>query len=206
VAAIFRFDSVPAMSKPLPDDLPIVEFASVEEFDAWLERNHADAPGVWARMAKVKSGIPSMRWEEAVPIALRWGWIDGQRRGQDETYFLQRWTPRRKRSVWSKVNVAHCERLIAEGRMTSAGMAQVEAAKADGRWEAAYESGTDMQTPPELQVLLDADPKAAAAFDKLNQQNRYAMCWRVHTAKQAETKQRRAQQFVEMLRRGETLY
>lgn len=190
----------------LPDDLPVLPFVDAEAFDTWLATHHADTAGVWMQLARVKSGIASIRWEEAVPVALRWGWIDGQRRSLDDTWFLQRWTPRRPRSVWSRINVEHAERLIAEGRMMPAGMAQVEAARADGRWDAAYASVSSGEVPPELQAALDASPAAAAAFATLDSRNRYALCWRVATAKRAETKLRRAQQFVAMLERGERLH
>jgi uncharacterized protein YdeI (YjbR/CyaY-like superfamily) len=190
----------------MPDDLPQLRFTDADAFDDWLREHHETAAGVWVQMAKQASGIESVTWKEAVPVALSWGWIDGQRRSLDEQYFLQRFTPRRARSIWSKVNVAHAERLIAEGRMHPAGLAQVEAAKADGRWGDAYDSGASMQVPPELQAALDASPRAAAAFAELDRANWYSMCWRVHTAKRADTRERRAAQFVELLERGERLH
>ncbi len=190
----------------VPDDLPIKRFTDADAFERWLRDNHDIAPGVWIQMAKKASGIASIGWDDAVPVALCWGWIDGQRRGMDEQFFLQRFTPRRKRSVWSKINVAHVERLIAEGRMQPAGLAQVEAAKADGRWDAAYHSVASNHVPPELQAALDANPAAAAEFAKLNSANRYAMSWRVQNAKRADTKQRRVEQFIGMLERGERLH
>ncbi len=186
------------------DDLPVLEFVDADAFEAWLAKHHADTPGLWMKVARVSSGIPSITWEQAVPVALCWGWIDGQRRSMDEQWFLQRFTPRRKRSVWSKINVAHVERLIAEGRMQPAGLAQVEAAKADGRWDAAY-SVSSGEVPPELQAALDANPKAAAAFAELNKANRFAMTFRVQSAKRADTKQRRVEQFIGLLERGERL-
>lgn len=193
------------MAADLADDLPVLPFADADAWDAWLQEHHADAPGVWIRMAKKSSGIASVDWDQAVPVALRWGWIDGQRRGLDDTHFLQRFTPRRARSVWSAKNVAHVERLIAEGRMTPAGTAQVDAAKADGRWANAYEGGANMGVPPELQAALDASPTAAAAFAELKRADRYSMCWRVQHARRADTKERRAAQFVELLERGGSL-
>lgn len=189
----------------VPDDLPIETFVDADAFEAWLREHHDRAPGLWIKMARKATGIPSVTWDDIVPVALCWGWIDGQRRGLDEQYFLQRITPRRQRSVWSKVNVAHCERLMAEGRMQPAGLAQVEAAKADGRWDAAYSSVGERSVPPELQAALDASPKAAAAFSELNSSNRYSMCWQVETAKRADTKARRAAKFVGILERGERL-
>jgi uncharacterized protein YdeI (YjbR/CyaY-like superfamily) len=188
----------------VPDDLPVETFEDAYAFDAWLRRNHETA-GVWIKMARKSSGITSIDWGAAVPVALCWGWIDGQRRSLDETWFLQRFTPRRPRSSWSKINVGHVERLIAEGRMQPPGLAQVEAARSDGRWDAAYSSGGSRTVPPELQAALDASPAAAAEFAKLDSSNRFAMCYRVETAKRAETKARRVAQFVELLERGERL-
>jgi uncharacterized protein YdeI (YjbR/CyaY-like superfamily) len=188
------------------DDLQQLPFADADALDAWLDEHHDSSPGIWMQLARQAAGIPSVTWEQAVPVLLRWGWIDGQRRRLDDAYFLVRCTPRRARSVWSQVNVEHAERLIAEGRMQPAGLAQVDAAKADGRWSAAYGSGSSMQVPPELQAALDASPRAAAEFAQLDRRNWYAMCWRVHTAKRAGTRQRRAAEFVELLERGERLH
>ncbi|MCW2920681.1 MAG: hypothetical protein JWL76_555 [Thermoleophilia bacterium] len=188
----------------VPDDLPIETFEDAAAFERWLRAHHDTAAGVWIQMAKKSSGIASIDWAAAVPVALCWGWIDGQRRSMDETWFLQRFTPRRPRSVWSKINVEHVERLIAEGRMQPAGLAQVEAAKADGRWDAAY-SISGNEVPPELQAALDANPAAAAAFAELNKANRFAMCFRVQSAKRADTKARRVAQFLDLLERGERL-
>jgi uncharacterized protein YdeI (YjbR/CyaY-like superfamily) len=189
----------------LPDDLPIETFEDADAFDAWLRANHDSAAGVWIQMAKKSSGIASIGWGDAVPVALCWGWIDGQRRSMDEQYFLQRFTPRRARSGRSKINVGHVERLTAEGKMQPDGLAQVEAAKADGRWDAAYSSVGSGDVAPELQAALDANPTAAAAFRELNSANRFAMSYRVQTAKRADTKARRVEQFIGMLERGERL-
>lgn len=186
----------------VPDDLPIETFEDAEAFERWLRAHHDTAAGVWIQMATKSSGIASIDWASAVPVALCWGWIDGQRRSMDGTYFLQRFTPRRPRSVWSKINVEHVERLIAEGRMQPAGLAQVEAAKADGRWDAAY-SISGSEVPPELQAALDASPVAATAFAELNKATRFSLCFRVQTAKRADTKARRVAQFIDKLERGE---
>lgn len=190
----------------LPDDLPILEFADADAFDAWLASHHDSAEGIWMRIARQAAVEVTVNWKEAVPVALRWGWIDGQRRSLDATHFLQRWTPRRARSVWSRINVEHAERLIAEGRMTPAGMAQVEAARADGRWDAAYSTSAASAVPPELQAYLDAEPALAEAFAALDSRNRTAFCFRVSTAKRPETRARRAAQFAQMLRTGERIY
>lgn len=188
------------------DDLPILEFADAEAFDAWLEAHHAAAAGIWMRIARAAADEVTVTWKEAVPVALRWGWIDGQRRSLDATHFLQRWTPRRARSVWSRINVEHAERLIAEGRMSPAGLAQVEAARADGRWDAAYSTNAAGAVPPELQAHLDAEPALAEAFAALDSRNRAAFCFRVSTAKKSETRARRAAQFADMLRADERIY
>jgi uncharacterized protein YdeI (YjbR/CyaY-like superfamily) len=161
---------------------------------------------VWVKIAKKGTGIDSVRYPEVLESALAFGWIDGLRRALDEQYFLQRFTPRRPRSKWSKVNRTTAERLIAEGRMRPAGMAEVERAKADGRWDAAYESQGNMTVPPDLQRELDARPRAKAFFERLNGQNRYAILYRLHDAKRPETRARRLEKFVAMLEAGETLY
>lgn len=151
------------------------------------------------------SGIPSITWKTAVPVALCHGWIDGQSRRVDDTWFLQKFTPRRPRSIWSKVNVAHVERLTAEGAMRPWGLAEVARARADGRWEAAYQASASREVPAELQAALDANPTAAATFAKLKSQERYLMVQRIATAKKVETRKRNAAKFVEVLERGERL-
>ncbi len=190
----------------VPDDLPVLPFASAAAFEAWLEAEHGSAPGVWIKMAKKTSGIPSVTWAEAVPVALCFGWIDGQRRGLDATWFLQRFTPRKPRSRWSKINTEHVARLTAAGRMRPAGLAQVEAARADGRWDDAYDGQRTAAPPPDLQAALDANPQAAAFFATLRGANRYAVVYRVQDAKRPETRARRIERFVAMLARGETLH
>jgi uncharacterized protein YdeI (YjbR/CyaY-like superfamily) len=191
---------------PGGDDLPVRAFASQADFEAWLEAEHESAPGVWIRIAKKASGIPTVSPAEAIESCLCFGWIDGKRISSDEATFLQRYTPRRSRSKWSKINRDTALRLLEEGRMRPRGLAEVERAKADGRWDAAYDSPRTMAVPEDLQAALDADPKAAEAFAGLSGTNRYAILFRVHDAKRAETRERRIRQFVEMLARGETLY
>ena len=191
---------------PADDGLPILPFASAAAWEGWLEEHHADADGVWIRMAKKGSGVESVRYPEVLEVALCFGWIDGRREAHDERFFLQRYTPRRARSRWSKINRETAERLTAEGRMRPAGVAEVERAKADGRWEAAYESASRMTVPEDLQRELDARPAAKAFFEGLSSQNRYAILYRLQDAKRPETRARRLDTFVAMLEAGETIH
>lgn len=191
---------------PLPDDLPLVPFPTAADWDRWLDANAESADGVWIKVAKKGSGIATIVWAEAVEVALAHGWIDGQARSIDDTWYAQRFTPRRARSRWSKINRATAERLIAEGTMRPAGLRAVEAARADGRWEAAYDSPSTATVPDDLQAALDADPAAAAFFATLDGRNRYAILHRIAEAKRPETRTRRVAQFVEMCARGETIH
>jgi uncharacterized protein YdeI (YjbR/CyaY-like superfamily) len=188
------------------DELPILPFASAALWEAWLEGEHARAPGVWLQIAKRDTGIATVTYAEALDVALCFGWIDGQKRAFDATWFLQRFTPRKARSRWSKINTEHVARLTAAGRMRPAGLAQVEAARADGRWAAAYEGQRTATVPDDLQAALDADPRAAAFFATLRGANRYAVLYRVQDAKRPDTRARRIERFVAMLARGETLH
>ena len=181
-------------------------FASKDDFEAWMDANHATADGVWIKVAKKGTGIPSVHPPEALDVALCFGWIDGQRKSIDETHYLQKYTPRRERSKWSKINVEKVAALVESGAMRPAGVAEVERAKADGRWDAAYDSPSRIQVPPDLQAELDKRPDAAAFFATLNSTNRYAILYRLHDAKKPETRARRLAQFVELLERGETLH
>jgi uncharacterized protein YdeI (YjbR/CyaY-like superfamily) len=185
-----------------PADLLVVDAAA---WRAYLEGTDAD--GVWLVLAKKGTTEPTkLSYGEALEEALCFGWIDGQVRRRDEVTYRQRFTPRRARSVWSKRNVAHSERLIAEGRMAPAGLAAIERAKADGRWEAAYAGPATIEVPPELAAALAGEPKANAMFETLTSQNRYAILHRLALAKRPETQTRRIEQFVAMLARGETIY
>jgi uncharacterized protein YdeI (YjbR/CyaY-like superfamily) len=184
------------------DGFPTLAFASAADWEEWLQRNH-ESDGVWIKMARKGSGIASVHYPEVLETALCFGWIDGIRKSLDEEYFLQKFTPRRARSRWSRINRDTAERLIAEGRMRPAGHAEVERAKADGRWAAAYESQRNMELPEDLRRELDARPAAKAFFEGLNSQNRYAILYRLHDAKRAETRARRLTQFVAMLEAGE---
>ena len=187
-------------------DDPRLRFASAAEWEEWLEDNHAATDDVWIEIAKKDAGIESVRYPEVLESALCFGWIDGRREALDERFFLQRFTPRRARSRWSQINRETAERLIEEGRMRPAGLAEVERAKADGRWEAAYESQSRSTVPDDLQRELDARPKAKAAFAELNSQNRYAILFRLRDAKRPETRERRLAKFVAMLEAGEKIY
>jgi uncharacterized protein YdeI (YjbR/CyaY-like superfamily) len=190
----------------MTDDLPELAFASQADFEAWLEEHHATAPGVWIRVAKVRSGIPSITAAEAVESCLCFGWIDGQRGKGDETTYRQRYTPRRARSRWSKINRERAERLVQEGRMRPAGLAEVRRARQDGRWDAAYDSSSTIQVPEDLQRALDAEPRAKAEFALLDSVNRFAILYRVHDAKRPATRARRIETFVAMLARGERIH
>jgi uncharacterized protein YdeI (YjbR/CyaY-like superfamily) len=189
-----------------PRDLPILTFASREDWVAWLEANHASQGGVWVKFAKKGSGVDTVTYAEAVEVALCYGWIDGQVRGLDASYYLQRFTPRRPRSSWSKVNVEKALALIERGEMKPAGLAEIERAKADGRWERAYDPPSKIAVPDDLRAALDENPKAAELFAKLDSTNRYAILYGIQNAKRLETRARRIAKFVDMLARGETPY
>jgi uncharacterized protein YdeI (YjbR/CyaY-like superfamily) len=193
-------------NRVVAEDFQTAFFASPAEYEAWLEANHDRSDGIWVKIAKKGSGIDSVSHAEALELALCFGWIDGQRRGLDETHFLQKFTPRRKRSRWSKINRGKAEALIATGSMRPAGLAQVEAAKSDGRWEAAYEGQAGAKVPADLQAALDASPAAAEFFAGLSSQNRYAILYRLQDAKRPETRARRLAKFVAMLEREEKLH
>jgi len=187
----------------LPTDLPVLPFADQSALEAWLEAEHATAAGLYVKIAKKGSGVPSVNWEQMVEVLLCFGWIDGRANRVDDRFYVQRITPRRPRSVWSQKNVATVERLIAEGRMRPAGLAAVEAAKADGRWERAYAGPATVTMPDDLAAALDAEPAARAAYDALDGQNRYAVLWRVHTAGTPATRAKRIAAAVQMLAAGD---
>ncbi|MDX8055969.1 YdeI/OmpD-associated family protein [Lentzea sp. BCCO 10_0798] len=184
----------------------MIVFEGPAEFDAWLHENGANETELWLKYAKKGSGIKTITYGEALDVALCHGWIDGLTRSIDETYYSQRWTPRTARSKWSKRNCAKVEELIAAGKMLPAGLAEIEKAKADGRWDAAYAGPATIEVPDDLTEALKANPKAAEFFKTLNSQNRYAVLLRIHDAKRPETRQRRIAQFVEMLADGRKLY
>jgi uncharacterized protein YdeI (YjbR/CyaY-like superfamily) len=188
------------------DGLPIVLFSAAAEFERWLEREGGGSGGAWLKIAKKGAREPSVTYAEALELALCFGWIDSQKRGLDDQHFLQRFTPRRPRGRWSKANREKAEALIAAGRMRPAGLAEVEAARADGRWDAAYEGQRNAAVPPDLQRELDASPAAAEFFAGLDSANRYAVIYRLDDAKKAETRERRLRKFVAMLERGERIH
>jgi uncharacterized protein YdeI (YjbR/CyaY-like superfamily) len=194
------------MSVGADDGLPTIAFASEAEWEAWLERHHAESPGVWVKMAKKGSGIDSVSYPGVLESALCFGWIDGRRKALDASYFLQRFTPRRSRSRWSRINREKAERLMADGRMRPAGVVEVQRAQADGRWEAAYAGQKASTVPDDLQRELDARPQAKAFFAGLSSQNRYAILYRLQEAKKPETRARRLAKFVAMLEAGEAIY
>jgi len=190
----------------MPDELPILRFENAAAFEQWLDGEHATAAGVWIQIAKQATGIATVTHAEALDVALCFGWIDGQRKGLDDTWFLQRFGPRRPRSNWSKINTEKVANLIATNRMRPPGLAQVEAARADGRWDNAYDGQRTATVPQDLQQALDDNPRAAAFFATLRGQNRYAILYRVQDAKRPETRKRRIERFVQMLAREETLH
>jgi uncharacterized protein YdeI (YjbR/CyaY-like superfamily) len=181
-------------------------FASAAEWERWLDGHHASSDGLWIKIAKKGSGIDSVRYPEVLETALCFGWIDGRREALDEQHFLQRFAPRRPRSRWSRINREKAERLIADGRMCAAGLAEVERARADGRWKAAYDGQRSITVPEDLRRELDARPHAKAFFAGLSSQNRYAVLYRLQDAKRPETRARRLAKFLEMLEAGETLH
>jgi uncharacterized protein YdeI (YjbR/CyaY-like superfamily) len=180
----------------------VLPFPSPDDWERWLEEHHVSCDGLWLKIAKKASGIATVTHADALEVALCFGWIDATRRAHDDTWFLQRFTPRRARSRWSKINREKVEALTRDGRMRPAGLAQIEAAKADGRWEAAYAGQASAAVPPDLQAAFDDEPALADAFASLSSQNRYSIIYRLGDAKRAETRARRLIQFVEMLREG----
>jgi uncharacterized protein YdeI (YjbR/CyaY-like superfamily) len=182
------------------------QFAGPEEFRAWLREHHDTSPGIWMKLAKKGSGLTTVTYDEAVEVALTFGWIDGQARPGDDTYWLQGFTRRRPRSPWSKRNHERAEALIAAGAMEPSGLAEVERARADGRWDRAYEGPRTAEPPPDLLEALAARPAARDFFATLNSTNRFAILYRIQDAKRPETRARRIAKFVDMLERGETIY
>jgi uncharacterized protein YdeI (YjbR/CyaY-like superfamily) len=187
-------------------ELPVLLFAGPAELEAWLEANHAGSEGLWLKIAKKGVEPPSVTYGEALELALCFGWIDSQKRGHDESHFLQRFTPRRPRGRWSKINREKAEALIEAGKMRPTGLAEVDAAKADGRWQAAYAGARTAKVPADLERELDASPAAREFFAGLDSSNRYAILYRLQEAKRPETRQRRLAKFVAMLERGEKIH
>ena len=185
---------------------PVIAFATPVKFRRWLEKHHADHPGIWLKLAKKGSGIASITYAEALDEALCLGWIDGQKKSSDENEWLQKFTRRGPRSVWSKINVGHVSRLAEEGRMQAAGLATVEAAKTDGRWDHAYHSSSAAEMPEDFMAELARNPAAEKFFDTLSKANLYAIFFRLQTARKPETRAKRLDQLIAMLNRGESIH
>ena len=194
------------MTKPPPVQLPVRLFKDAAEWEAWLAEHHVKSPGLWLRIGKVRSNVKTVSYAEALDVALCYGWIDGQKKTFDDATWLQKFTPRGKRSIWSKINREKVEHLIESGRVQAAGLEAVQRAKANGEWDSAYDSHRTAAVPDDLQRALDAHPKAKAFFVTLNSANRYAILFRIQTAKRAETRAKKIEQFVDMLERHEVIH
>lgn len=194
------------MAPVIVDPASAIEFVDEAAFEDWLSRHHDRRDEVWVMLHKLGSGRPSITPRQAIDVALCWGWIDGVRKGLDATSYLQRYTPRRSKSIWSKVNVANVARLIESGRMTPHGLRQVEAAQKDGRWARAYASGKEMPIPDDLQAAIDAVPAARRMLATLSEQNRFALAFRLFNMKTEAGRKKKIETFVAMLARGETVY
>ena len=187
-------------------ELPILPFASKKKWADWLAKQYDKTTGIWIKIAKKDSGIPSLTYEEALDVALCYGWIDGQKKGLDDQYWLQKFTPRGPKSIWSKINTEKAERLIASSEMRPAGLKAIEAAKNDGRWEAAYASQKNISIPEDFQAALEKNKKAKAFFSTLKSAERYSFLFRLHNIKKPEMRANRIQKFIEMLERGEKIH
>lgn len=189
-----------------PLELPVLPFASRKAWADWLAKQHDRSAGVWLKLSKKDSGIASVTYEEALDVALCYGWIDGQKKGFDDKYWLQKFTARGAKSMWSKINTGKAERLIASGEMKPAGLKAIEAAKQDGRWDAAYASQKNMSIPEDFQAALDKNKKAGAFFATLKSAERYSFLFRLHHTKKPETRAKKIEQFVKMLERGDKIH
>jgi uncharacterized protein YdeI (YjbR/CyaY-like superfamily) len=199
------------MARPAASEMPILQFETQAALEAWLEENHATSQGILLKLAKKESGIPSVTYPEVVEAVLCFGWIDGQgksgqKAGLGDAYWLLKITPRRKQSIWSKRNREKVDELIRAGRMRPAGLEEIERAKADGRWDRAYDSPRTITVPEDFQAALQQNPKAQAFFESLNSANRYAILFRIQAAKKPETRARRIENFIRMLENEEKLY
>jgi uncharacterized protein YdeI (YjbR/CyaY-like superfamily) len=187
-------------------DLPVKEFKTQAAWEKWLEKNHDRSQGVWMRFYKKASGVKSMNYDQALDGALCYGWIDGQTNKYDDDSWVQRFTPRRARSLWSKRNIGHVDRLTKAGKMRAAGQAQIDAAKADGRWDIAYDSHSTMEIPEDFLKALGKNKKALAFFESLNKNNKFSIAYRLQTAKKPETREKRMKQILEMMKNGEKFH
>lgn len=194
------------MAPVFVDPAKVREFPDADGFYRWLSRNHANETEIWVKIHKVGSGLPSITPLEAIDVVLCWGWIDAIRKGLDKTSYLQRYTPRGRKSIWSQINVDNVARLIDDGRMTEHGLREVDAAKADGRWARAYKGSKDLTVPEDLQAAIDAAPAAREMFARLSAQNRFAIVFRTHNMKTEAGRRKKIADFVAMLQRGETIY
>ena len=188
------------------DSYPVKAFKNAKLFEGWLSKNHSIAEGIWLKIAKANSRLKSISYSDAIDIALCYGWIDGLRRRLDDDYFVQKFTPRRARSVWSVINKKKVAQLIEEGRMKEAGMAAIEEAKKNGQWDKAYLSPANISVPEHFQAALNKNKKAKAFFEKLNSQNRFAILYRLHNVKREDTRLRKAEEYIKMIERKETIY
>jgi uncharacterized protein YdeI (YjbR/CyaY-like superfamily) len=193
-------------SKTKKDELPVIPFATQELWEQWLEKNHAESTGIWIQFFKKGSGIASVNYAEALDAALCYGWIDAQLKSIDALCYKQHFTPRRPKSIWSKRNIEHIDRLSKEGRMKPAGLREAEAAKADGRWDVAYDSQSNITEPEDFLAELKKDKKAFDFYEALNKANKYAICWRLQTAKRPETRDKRKKEILDMLAREEKFH
>lgn len=199
--------SAPKKKKPnVAPPEPTRTFKTARDFASWLEKNHTRSTGIWARIARKGGGLKSMTYQEGLDVALCYGWIDALKRPEDEAAWLQRFVPRRRKSLWSRINRDKAVALIERGEMKPAGHAEIARAKSDGRWDAAYDSQSRASVPPELEAALSQRPRAKAFFDTLDRVNRYAIIWRIQTAMKPETRQRRLDTLLEMLEKGKTLH
>lgn len=188
------------------DKLPIILFENQQDWEQWLSEHYADSDGIWLKLARKATGIPSVNYSDALDSALCYGWIDGQKAAFDDQYWLQKFTPRRPKSIWSKMNCVRAEALMAQGRMQPAGLKQMELAKADGRWDLAYESQSRITIPADFQSELDKNPQAKEFFSTLDSANRYAILFRIHNAKKPETRTARINKFIEMLSNNQAIH
>ena len=194
------------MAAVIVDPNKVREFKDTGSFYRWLRQHHDTEDELWIKIHKVDSGLKSITPKEAIDVVLCWGWIDGVRKGLDDKSYLQRYTPRRNKSIWSQINVDSVSRLLNEGRMTEHGLKEVAAAKSDGRWNRAYKSGKDLKIPDDLQSAIDARPQAMKMLEKLSAQNRFALAFRMHNLKTEAGRRKKIETFIEMLERGETIY
>lgn len=187
-------------------ELGIISFVSQKAFETWLKKNHSSTAGVWMRLFKKDSGEKTITYEEALDVALCYGWIDSQKKSYDAKSYLQKFTPRTSKSIWSKVNIGHIDRLTKAQKLQPSGIAQIEAAKKDGRWDQAYDSPKNMKVPEDFLVQLKKYKKAYAFFKTLTKANLYAIAWRLQTAKKNETRQKRMGVILEMLKAGKSFH